>query len=486
MLRKCRETNDLSARLLPARSREGQVARSRRARPQLELLEPRRLLSLTDPSSELTQSLMNPFQPANPTTSEIEHLKTEFATSQRPVSSFSVLSPTDLGRLKSFPIADEVTSSGTIDPRVSERLYRVKVEPGTTALQIEMHSPDPSNPLNGSIDVLDESGKSMGGVVAPTGSNSVAINVMIEDLPVSAETAHSIYLKVTTTSTPPISLDSWSDISLLIPGSNTTPPISTASGAIVLSVTRKSSLGLKPLQSSPTEPISSKSDPTQAISGSESESTPTQSFTTVSNGSGSLNPSSPSKIPAPGPVATGPLPSRAGIPGRTMGDESASTEGENRAPVIDLALMDLPRSPRREGRDLGELEIDGNEWEGSPEGPVITLRGPGGLPLFGSSIENAERTRRIVNSNAPTAKPLVAVPIAPLSTSSTEIEPAKRTGTAVKVTLPKSADQAPRLSGLVIFGLTLSGGVWSPSVPDPIHRRSGWRSVIRRFRFRTI
>ena len=117
---------------------------------------------------------------------------------------------------------------------------------------------------------------------------------------------------------------------------------------------------------------------------------------------------------------------------------------------------------------------------------MITLRGPGGLPLFGSSIENAERTRRIVNSNAPTAKPLVAVPIAPLSTSSTEIEPAKRTGTAVKVTLPKSADQAPRLSGLVIFGLTLSGGVWSPSVPDPIHRRSGWRSVIRRFRFRTI
>ena len=99
-------------------------------------------------------------------------------------------------------------------------------------------------------------------------------------------------------------------------------------------------------------------------------------------------------------IATGPLPTRTAFPGSTVGDESVANDGESRAPVVDLALMDLPRSPLREGRDLEELELDETEYEDASPGPVITLRGPGGLPLFGSSIENSEHTMRPAISSA--------------------------------------------------------------------------------------
>ena len=481
----------MSALRLPTWMRGGRVAEPFRARPQLEILEPRRLLSAADPSP----LVLNPSLLAETTTSQTENLNLNTATSLHRVSSASDLNPARLGRLKPLPISDEVTLDGAIDPQVGELLYQITVEPGTSALQIEIRSPDPSNPLNGSIDVLDESGKSIGGVVTPSGSNSVSINVMIGDLPVSAQTGHTFFLKVSSAPIPSTPIGSLSDISPPIPSANrgnATSTTSTSSATFILSVTHKSSPLANPLQSRINVASSTKSDPSQPVSGAGSvavagtASTQIQSSSTVSNISHLLNPSLASTIPATGLVATGPLPSRAGFPGRTTGDVSALNEGENRAPVVDLALMDLPRSPLREGQDFEERERDGLEWEGSPEGPVITLRGPGGLPLFGSSIENSEQTTRPVISFAQTPKALSAVPKAPIPASSTESDPAKRTGTVAKADRPKLTDQAPRLSGLMILGVTLTSSLWLPSVPDPIRKRSGWRSILRRFRFKII
>jgi len=484
MLRKCRETNDLSTRRLPTRSRAGLGAGSLYARPQLETLEPRWLLSLADSSSAATPIGLKPILPTSAATAQTDHLVPEIATSESARSTDSDLSQAGFNGLVPLPISDNVTLDGSIDPRVGARLYKITLEANTTSLQIEMHTPDPSKPLDRSIDILDESGRTMAGVIAPSNTNSVSINVKVGDVPTHTKTGHSVYLKVGSAHTSTLPIEGESGSSTLNHGVFAGVGTSTSS-PFVLSVTRQSSMTVKVGVDKTLDAPSTAPSALQLSPGSGADSEPPRIAPAVTTSAASLNPSNTSKILLPGLVATGPLPSRTGLPGRALSDEPASNERSNGAPVIDLALMDLPRSPQPDTLNFDEPVLDGTESQGSPEGPLVSLRGPGGLPLFGSSIEITGPIARPMVSFAQTPRIQSPAPVAPLPAASTEIVPTKRTGTAAKVDPPNSAEQAPRLSGLVILGVTLTSGLCLPSVTDPIRKRSGWRSVLRHFRLRT-
>jgi hypothetical protein len=102
------------------------------------------------------------------------------------------------------------------------------------------------------------------------------------------------------------------------------------------------------------------------------------------------------------PVASGPLPSRAVAPlgGVFATGDSAPVPDPRDPSVIDLALIDLPAGEVGEDKpivDNSPRPVGGqttSETDGMATGSVVVVRGPGGFPLFGSSLRTETRHGR--------------------------------------------------------------------------------------------
>jgi hypothetical protein len=166
------------------------------------------------------------------------------------------------------------------------------------------------------------------------------------------------------------------------------------------------------------------------------------------------------------PVASGPLPSRAVAPlgGVFATGDSAPVPDPRDPSVIDLALIDLPAGEVGEDKpivDNSPRPVGGpttSETGGEATGSVVVVRGPGGFPLFGSSLRTETRHGRSTPLPELPWQIIAAVPPNPTgevggrSGSSFETDPLR----------PRTVRRASILAGLSV-ALALTFG---PSLPD--------------------
>lgn len=166
------------------------------------------------------------------------------------------------------------------------------------------------------------------------------------------------------------------------------------------------------------------------------------------------------------PVASGPLPSRAVAPlgGVFATGDSAPVPDPRDPSVIDLALIDLPVGEVGEDKPIVDNSLrpvsGPTTWEthGEATSSVVVVRGPGGFPLFGSSLHTETRQRR---SNPLPELPTAIIAALPPNPTAEESGPSKRSFETDPLR-PRTVRRASILAGLsVALALTLG-----PSLPD--------------------
>jgi hypothetical protein len=181
--------------------------------------------------------------------------------------------------------------------------------------------------------------------------------------------------------------------------------------------------------------------------------------------------------PVPVPVATGPLPSRAAAPlgGILASGDPVPVVDPHDAAVVDLALTDLSQSGDAQAEILAIQEAFAPEDE-SPtrsRGPLVSLRGPGGSPLFGTSLTG--ESRPTFPSGLPVLSALPSFGPAPGFTSDNfRGDPAP----ASEPRKPVVTCSRPAVYGLTV-AFALSIGLMLPSVTDPCRDRGPSRPRFR-------
>ncbi len=459
MLRKSQRPNALS-RNTRLRVRKGCastfVGRS------LERLESRCLLSVTEVGRASMRIELGAEAPVDPNPAQAD---TTF-----PIASVEAIT---------LSSANPVVVKGTVALGRGQSIYKIPLVANMTALKIELHSPDGVSPLNESISVLDERGRDLLAAQPSAGSSSLAINLPIQGHGLTAA-GHSIYLKIVVNGQTGLTLSHGGVVGGSPFGAVSSLPAPSMDSSFVLGLTPRSNGPARPVVNSGAFTPTGTNDPSEPVRSPEP--TGPTPVAASSNLRKSMENLTRNTTYSPGLVATGPLPNRGVfLPIVDQGEDSRkSVDLTNSAPVVDLALMDLPRSKFSE---TGESTWDDDsltEVKGSPSSPVVTLRGPGGFPLIGTSVDlTVPAIRSSVSFAQVSAVQLVPLPSTPRPSKA--LEPAKRSGRSTSWLAPASISRGSLLSGTISLAFAVVSGLAFPSLVDPARDQVTARSVLRRY-----
>jgi hypothetical protein len=189
------------------------------------------------------------------------------------------------------------------------------------------------------------------------------------------------------------------------------------------------------------------------------------------------------------PVATGPLPERAGAtPGGVLAEGDPVPQLDRHDPaLVDLALIGLA-SPTAEAGDADLAAVlDDRDRDDTSEvnESLVALRGPGGFPLLAASLhkESAHDSDALVAALPADAASVVAVEHAPGTL------PAERAAEMTAGARPRTAPAASALSGLsvamaMVFGLVLPDLTALLTVAETPRSRLRFAPLLRRRRNR--
>jgi len=406
-----------------------------------------------------------------------------------------------------------VDVSGTIDPGQASLIYRVVVGAGTSSLNIVLNSSDGITPLNESIVVLDATGRTLADAQPLPGATSLSVDLNTLGHRGLSLAGQVLYLKVSPLNsavpTPRRSTGALAPptVSFGAGLNNVNSPLGTSDSFVLTfvpgSVTYGASAGNTNLFNPPKS-----NEPPAPVATSGTNAPQPQPQPQPPRGPDApvvvtLVPVAVAIAPAPAAtavvplstslapvsVATGPLPSRAiFFPTTGLEGDSRSIDRANPSPFVDMALMDLPASPSRESLVENEKESQAEEEltvvaeeDFSQNGPVVSLRGPGGFPLFGTTIALSGRAfpenPEVAQSQIQTQR----VPIGPaVSTlpSASRAETRSRKSSAGK---PLAVTRTNLVSGTIALVMAFSSGLSFPMFVEPASdRRKRW-SVLRRY-----
>ena len=383
--------------------------------------------------------------------------------------------PTDapvdtLQTAKVLPTADSLEVTGNLDPVNLAAMYCVLIDETTSVVRFVVRSSHASNELADNVTLYDDNGHQLLQVVPMPGEPSIALTVPSFLMEPRDGRPHAVYVKVAYT--PPPS-------GFPLPGGEVLPSL--ALTGFVLEVTRQSispsspkppSESLAPAASSWSATPSGSAQPRIESAGGEPVMTEQIGQAPADIG-GSAAVSSDS-VATFARVATGPLPSRSAAPlGGILGGsiEPTPVVTTNDTLVVDLALQDLP------GVDcVLDAALAGEaspRAASAPRGALVRLRGPGGVPLFGSSLIAENEADDQDDADFPAFAAALATRAA--NVTETSILPTTNDPRAERAGTVRRVSAAAGLSVALVFAT----GLVLPDLTDPTRADPSRRSRLR-------
>lgn len=463
-------------------------APSRRGRPfrhgGLERLEPRWLLA-ADPGS------WHPLPPALAVPIVVGTITFD-------PDSDGKISPSESATAPSVSISGEVTAPPLTPPfawanlnvrtlpgaptvRVNDRLdsdhqflvYRIPIDHMTTSVDVELHPYGPASTMLEAMTLADEAGRPLAtSPPPPPGSRSLWISLSPDHLRSLKQRGGALYLMV---AAPAAAFQDGPT-----PGSggslpsNSTDIASPASLGFVLVVERvslASAASLSPADYSGTvvNVVTPGDRPDASAAAAPAVGTSAR-MATVGDITNPTRVTSATTVKVP--VATGSLPGRAVGPlGGILGTGDEETVVDRTDPtVFDLALMDLPedQGPDEAAAGLAPAFVGAQ----TSDDVVVAVRGPGGFPLFGASLQTEARPR-----------PLSMLPAIPVLAAAPIPVPSAGADTPADEEMPHPRGVRRCLSSIPVLtaGCALITHLNLPDLTDPLRRRlNAMRIVWRR------
>lgn len=419
-------------------------------------------------------------------------------------TTFHAAAQAAFGPATKLPNADGMRFNDAFDPSRLERFYRITVNPATGSIVCVLKPAGPGSPLLENLTLMDGEGHSLAGASPDGNSGTVRLEMAVGAFPGGPPRFSSLILRVG------LSPDAVAAYEHDFPGS--LGLVHDAAGDFVGlgSTAAAGDFSLAP----PDLPgdlaalgfeltVSRESGPdTSASDGHVAQSPSSPAVVILPTSSPALRPgvvhagfepewfetawtpppdADDRPVTVDDPQATGPLPGRAAAPlGGVLASGEDRPQSDQRDPsFVDLALIDIAAEPR-----VGVEPVDAapagdafGAYAPPPRrvtrgGPVVTLRGPGGVPLLGSSVMTA------VGSGLSGGMPELPALASSRDPSDTfEVDAAD---VATPDPRPRGVRRTSLAAGLSV-ALALTLGLTLPEVTDPLRTRAPARLFLRRW-----
>ena len=381
-----------------ARPRERPAKARRRHGPTLEWLEPRWLLTsgTTAASSPLYPGpalvpavagtvALAPFAP--PPATPPAHAGPAADEPTDPTGSGSP------GGFEVLPPDGDVQITDALGAHDPERMYRIPIGPTIMSVAVELQAEPPGSPVVEGMSLIDDQGHDLASREPPPGCLSLSLDLPPPPLRELQARGGSLFLKLVAPAAMFTASQATSAGLVALPTSAANSAAASPQLDYVLSVQRQSVSDGTPVPAGGTTTRVTASvvpsgrldwvvSPTLALVGS--------SRTTGNDGAAPAGAGVPQVVGVA--VATGALPGRAVGPlGGVLspGDEETVIDRSNPA-VVDLALLGLPS----EATDRADLPRPAGDTLAAAGDALVAVRGPGGFPLFGTSLLTETRPDR--------------------------------------------------------------------------------------------